>query len=887
MYVGGSAYAECIVDGTSYNLGGTGVTTVDRGRAITLAVIRDDWDTSGDDITTCDVSHLSSLFRMFSENSSFNQDISTWDVSNVINFRDMFAYATAFNQDIGDWNTAKATTMYGMFIGATAFNQDISDWNTAAVTDMSYMFKLATAFNQDIGDWNTAKVTKMPGMFTDTEAFNQDIGDWNTAALASMGEIFQRATAFNQDISDWNTAAVIRLSHIFDGAEAFNQDIRSWDISSNTTFINMFRNATAMHTAYTGVTGFASSPSSSFWAPTISTTTVASDNSTIAVTFSKAVYNATGGSGALETSDFTLSISGGTATLSSTTPSSISISGNVYTLGLSLSGTANGSETITVVPSSSTAIYDGSDNAASTSQSNNTVSLNSEDSTAPTMTITSSEVSDGGTSEDSTLSMTFTSSESTSDFIITDITVGNGELSSFSGSGTTYTATLTPTYQGAVTVDVAAGKFTDAAGNANTAATQFNWTYLSNPLNKQDVVGSVKAWSAISSRWAYSVFDSINHRLRWLDRHKDTEKTSHQGIKLQFRDKVLDAVMNRTPRSRTSVIEDVKNIDITQAADLLKDAADGSVPIKDHISSYAQSIAVNEATRLREEAIGTLNPSFGSVVDDWSMWTSGKITIGKIDATSMASKQELDGKSITIGFDKPIGSNGLFGVALSKGKDSIDIGTSTTNVKSDNYALSAYGVLKQQNDTTLEAIFGIGHLGFDTIRKDGRDTLTGKRNANQFFASLLLRDKTIEYNNWSISPYGKVTLSHTNLNYFSESGGSTALTFNEQTIDDARIYFAVDSNYLVTLENATIKPFFQLEYGHDISSSSNVLMHYNGQTKNYTLKLDKEAESNLKMEIGIDLFTKSGWSVSAAYLREQAINAGHRDSWILDIELKF
>lgn len=41
------------------------------------------------------------------------------------------------------------------------------------------------------------------------------------------------------------------------------------------------------------------------------------------------------------------------------------------------------------------------------------------------------------------------------------------------------------------------------------------------------------------------------------------------------------------------------------------------------------------------------------------------------------------------------------------------------------------------------------------------------------------------------------------------------------------------------------------------------------------------------MEIGVDLFTKSGWSVSAAYLREQAINAGHRDSWILDIELKF
>ena len=52
LYVGGSAYAERSVDGTSYNIGGTGVTTVDRSNPITLAIIRDDWDTSGDDITT-------------------------------------------------------------------------------------------------------------------------------------------------------------------------------------------------------------------------------------------------------------------------------------------------------------------------------------------------------------------------------------------------------------------------------------------------------------------------------------------------------------------------------------------------------------------------------------------------------------------------------------------------------------------------------------------------------------------------------------------------------------------------------------------------------------------------------------------------------------------
>ena len=108
--------------------------------------------------------------------------------------------------------------------------------------------------------------------------------------------------------------------------------------------------------------------------PTITGVALAADNSTIAVTMSEAVFNTNGGSGALEASDFAFSISGGTATLSAATPTSISVSGNVYTLGLGLSGTADGDETLTVNPTSS-AIFDASGNAAATSQSNNTVNL--------------------------------------------------------------------------------------------------------------------------------------------------------------------------------------------------------------------------------------------------------------------------------------------------------------------------------------------------------------------------------------------------------------------------------------------------------------------------------------------------------------------------------
>ncbi|MDP6533298.1 MAG: Ig-like domain-containing protein, partial [Candidatus Marinimicrobia bacterium] len=72
----------------------------------------------------------------------------------------------------------------------------------------------------------------------------------------------------------------------------------------------------------------------------------------------------------------------------------------------------------------------------------------------------------------------FTSGKPTTDFAEDDITVTNGALSDFAASSSTvYTAIFTPTANGEATIDVAESTFTDAAGNVNTAATQYTWTY--------------------------------------------------------------------------------------------------------------------------------------------------------------------------------------------------------------------------------------------------------------------------------------------------------------------------------------------------------------------------------------------------------------------------
>jgi methionine-rich copper-binding protein CopC len=611
------------------------------------------------------------------------------------------------------------------------------------------------------------------------------------------------------------------------------------------------------------------------------------------------------------------------------------------------------------------------------------VSFTTADVSAPTMTITSAEVSDGASSNDSTLAMTFTSSEATSNFVVGDISVSGGALSSFNATSTTvYTATFTPSGDGAKTIDVAGGAFTDSSSNNNSAATQFNWTYdatsptlssstpaddapgvavdanivltfskavdvqsgnivikkssddstvetiavtgskvtgtgttsitinpattltlgwgyylniaatafddtsgnsyvgisdkttlnfftavKSNPTLKKDVIGLIGAWSDISSSWVNSNIKSVQGRIDWLNRHKGSNKTSYQGIQINFADTLINKIMNNTPGAALSDIDAVDT-----AASLIGSSNATLDEVGDNAEVKATDIAINEAARLREGLIGSLNPSFGPVTGNWSVWTEGEVTIGKTDASTAASKKKSSAQAITLGFDRPIRSgNELMGFVFSAGQSDTDIGTASTSVKSNNYSLLNYSVFNTKG-AQLESVFGIGQLDFDTTRTDGSDALTGTRKANQLlFSSTIRPQRTINLGSWQLSPYTKVSLANTRLNSFSESGGATALTFNKQEIKDGALGVGFDISTLIKDRGNTIQPFAKIEYARS-SSKTSASMHYNDEDASlytYTTSLNKN-DKNWKMKLGFDLNTKSNWDMSLIYIREQS-----------------
>ena len=99
------------------------------------------------------------------------------------------------------------------------------------------------------------------------------------------------------------------------------------------------------------------------------------------------------------------------------------------------------------------------------------------DSTPPIMTITSNMVENNGKTNKSEIELTFESSESTNNFDSNDIFLDGAEILKFSGSDTTYKATIKTEIEGFYQIYIDSGKFTDAGGKGNTRSETFKWEY--------------------------------------------------------------------------------------------------------------------------------------------------------------------------------------------------------------------------------------------------------------------------------------------------------------------------------------------------------------------------------------------------------------------------
>lgn len=128
-------------------------------------------------------------------------------------------------------------------------------------------------------------------------------------------------------------------------------------------------------------------------------------------------------------------------------------------------------------------------------------------------------------------------------FDASDLTVGNGSVTNFSGSGTTFTATVKANSIGQVTLHVAAGRFTNAIGNDNLASNTVSVNVNSKKETKELI-------NTIISNNARMVLQNKPRLARRLNRFKagrmpGTGTVSAYGVSIANSGLPFDARLNR------------------------------------------------------------------------------------------------------------------------------------------------------------------------------------------------------------------------------------------------------------------------------------------------------------------------------------------------------
>ena len=185
-----------------------------------------------------------------------------------------------------------------------------------------------------------------------------------------------------------------------------------------------------------------------------------------------------------------------------------------------------------------------------------------------------------------------------------------------------------------------------------------------NPTSDGDDVGSVEAQSSSTKKLIQHTSYPVLNRMEWLRRNKDSVNLTNQNLKLQFSNEILASLSNLLmPSSLTN----------------------------DNTSSN-QSISTN-----------------------WSYWSEGTISIGKVGDSLSSSAKSINTSAITIGADKKVDKDRIHGFALRFGNDDVKVGKLGSALDMNSLSLTIYETRPTSDNMFMDILLGASAIKTDLI----------------------------------------------------------------------------------------------------------------------------------------------------------------------------
>ena len=307
-------------------------------------------------------------------------------------------------------------------------------------------------------------------------------------------------------------------------------------------------------------------------------------------------------------------------------------------------------------------------------------------------------------------------------------------------------------------------------------------------FDDKELVGIVEGQSESAKRFIYGSTYPVLERMEWY-------RTTKKNDNIKFQDLGIDI--------------DITNKDTYPYAKLL-DAylLKGNVNREQKLSNKNIEKFINELPLSKH-----LKNEFGMVPRKWKIWSSGYFKKGKIKLKSGKVNQEFDSDALTIGMDKIIRKNTLFGIAIRLQDEDTDVGQLGTKIKSDAKSATIYSSWHKNSSTFIDGLIGYGYIDNDLTRiqqANTSNTLTGNRGVKQYFTSIKF-NKIRDKDNLTSLLFGRFDYGLSKLESFSEIGNIQALKFEEQNLKNKSISIGALTKYKKKIKKGYFLPYGRIE----------------------------------------------------------------------------
>lgn len=259
----------------------------------------------------------------------------------------------------------------------------------------------------------------------------------------------------------------------------------------------------------------------------------------------------------------------------------------------------------------------------------------------------------------------------------------------------------------------------------------------------------------------------------------------------------------------------------------------------------------------------------------WGVWAAGTLSFGSSGHGRTSADFNTGG--ITVGADRAIGENLLWGVAGSWGRQDTEFDDNPSTTDADQRSLALYGLWRAGEHLFVDAMLASGRLDFTMNRwsAPANAAAHSTRGGTQWFGSVTFGYEHRTVGGTTLATYGRYDGHKARLDPYREHGlGVYDLSYGRQDVETSALAVGLEGSHAFRTDRLAWRPYWTLEYRTALDDRSDATMNYvqRPAARDYLLAMHSYNDDTLSVGAGVDLQFSSGWMLSLLIGHDQGRN---------------